>query len=77
MGVLRWAGMVLTGGLAPGRLTSPRERTAKAAERVARQARIDAAAPLGVVCSNCGRPIKAHKAAEAKACAVALSARRR
>src|SRR5438270_183625 len=36
MGLLRWAAIIGTGGLAPVKGTSPRERTAKAAEKQAR-----------------------------------------
>jgi len=36
MGLLRWAAIIGTGGLAPVKGTAPRERTAKAAEKQAR-----------------------------------------
>ncbi len=36
MGFLRWAAIIGTGGLAPVKGTSPRERTAKAAEKQVR-----------------------------------------
>jgi Short C-terminal domain len=36
MGLLRWAAIIGTGGLAPVKGTSPRERTAKAAEKQVR-----------------------------------------
>jgi hypothetical protein len=39
MGLLRWAVIIGTGGLAPIRGASPRERTAKATERAARSQR--------------------------------------
>lgn len=52
MGLLRWATIIGTGGLAPIKGTSPRERTAKAAEKQARlqrqalrTARVPSAAP--------------------------------
>lgn len=73
MGLLRWAAIIGTGGLAPVKGTSPRERTAKAAEkqvRLQQQAlsgpgkRATSSAPLvkpktkfRVACAYCGQRV--------------------
>jgi hypothetical protein len=80
MGLLRWAAIIGTGGLAPIKGTSPRERTAKAAEKQVRlqkqMLKQQTAVPVGMTCSNCGRPIVAHKAAEADYCRGMIEARK-
>jgi len=82
MGLFRWATVIGTGGLAPIRTKSAKQRTAAAAEKQVRLQKQmlkqqTAAVPTGMTCSNCGRPILAHKAAEADYCTGMIEARKR
>jgi hypothetical protein len=79
MGLLRWAAIIGTGGLAPVKGTSPRERTANAAEkqvRLQRQQMARASAPVSSTPSSTvlNTPGARAAAAAAQARAQALAA---